>query len=558
MRYMNGVQFREGVEKAALKIASDLGTQVTIWWDDNVTTAGISNAGDIHLSNVADDAKVNQALLEKYVGYVVHELLHRLYTDFSARSCDQYIDALHNGVEDAWIEGKGITRKLTGNIAPLLTNLCNGMVAEAMIKVQDWANPDQYPFVLAMYCRDHANKVPLAQGLEPIFAEAKSRLAHCKDSYDTLAIAEWVAEQLQSLPKQASKKGAQKPSKGSNQASNGAGEGEGAESDSDGSSGADGQGEGQGEGQDGKQGGGQDGDQGDQQSGQQGNQQAGKATRPTRRTAMQVEPSLGDPTSQGGTGDSYSSVYVRVKPHTNAKNKPRDVSVNVPARLRFEVKKLFENSAHEEFQTNRRAGSVNVKALHKVGHSDALFKRRLETEGVDSAVVILLDVSGSMFYQNTVPKEGGGYDSIAAIDPSIKVCAALADSLKKAGAKVSILTFGDQVSVLKDFEDPTPKMLTRLSLVSEGGSTNDYSAIRYSHQLLSKRQEERKVLFVLTDGAGDQVSARSQCLAGDNLGITTIGVGILENVSKTYPQSIRINNLNDLGTASFKQIKLAA
>lgn len=547
MRYMNGVQFREGVEKAALKIASDLGTQVTIWWDDMVTTAGINHAGDLHLSNIPDDAKVNQALLEKYVGYVVHELLHRLYTDFTARDDDQYVDELHNAIEDAWIEGKGISLKLTGNIKPLLTNLSNGMVAEAMIQVHDWANPAQYPFALAMYCRDHADKVPLAQGLEPIFEEAKRRIAQCSNSYDTLSIAKWVAKQLQSLPKQASKKGAQKPSKGSNQASKGAGEGDGAASGSDGSSGADGQDEDQGEGQDSKQGDGRDGDQ----------PKAGQAQRPDGRKATPVEPSLGNPTSNG-SGDSYSSVYVRVKPHTNAKNKPRDVSVNVPARLRFEVKKLFENSAHEEFQTNRRAGSVNVKALHKVSHSDALFKRRLETEGVDSAVVILLDVSGSMFYHNTVPKEGGGYDNIAAIDPSIKVCAALADSLKKAGAKVSILTFGDQVSVLKDFEDPTPKMLTRLSLVSDGGSTNDYSAIRYSHQLLSKRQEERKVLFVLTDGVGDQVSARSQCLAGNNLGITTIGVGILENVSKTYPQSIRINNLNDLGTASFKQIKLAA
>jgi Mg-chelatase subunit ChlD len=555
MRYMNGVQFREGVEKAALKIASDLGTRVTIWWDDQVTTAGVNHAGDLHLSNVADDAKVSQALLEKYVGYVVHELLHCLYTDFSARSCDQYIDALHNGVEDAWIEGKGIALKLTGNIEPLLTNLCNGMAAEAMIKVQDWANPAQYPFVLAMYCRDHANNVPLADGLEPIFAEAKRRIPQCKSSNDTLKVAEWVAEQLQDLPKQPPKKGSQKPSKGSNQASKGQGEGEGAQSDSDGSSGSQGK-----DGQDGQDGTQQGTQQGGKQGTQQADQQVGHAKRPDGRKAMEVEPSLGDPKSTGGTGDSYSTCQVQVQPHVNSRSKPRDVSVNVPARLRFEVKKLFENSAREEFQTNRRAGSVNVKALHKVGLSDSLFKRRLETEGVDSAVVILLDVSGSMFYITRVPSDSApdGYENVSLIDPSIKVCAALADSLKRAGAKVSILTFGDAVSVLKSFDDPSPKMLQRLALVRDGGSTNDYTAIRYSHQLLMNRPEERKVLFVLTDGVGDQQSARSQCLAGDNLGITTIGVGILENISDTYPQSIRINNVNELGTASFKQIKLAA
>ena len=535
MRRMNGIQFREGVEKAIHKIASDLGTRVTVYWDDGVSTAGINNSGHLHLSNVPDDAVVTQALLEKYIGYGVHELLHRLYTDFSVRDSNQYVDTLHNAVEDAWIEGKGIDLNLTGNIKGLLTTLCNGMVAEAMVKVQDWSNPAQYPFVLAMYCRDHANKVPLAQGLEPIFAEAKSRIAACKNSEDTLRIAEWVFAHLKALPQTAPKKGSQKPSKGSNQASGEAGEGEGAEDGVDGSS----------------EGG---------QSGDEEGKEAGQATRPSTRNAMEVEPSVGDPKQSNGSGDTYSSAYVRVKPHINSKHKPRDLTVNVPARLRYEVKKLFENSANEEFQTNRRAGSVNVKALHKVGLSDAVFKRRLETEGVDSAVVILLDVSGSMFYGNHVPKADGsdGFDVMAAIDPSIKVCAALSDSLKKAGAKVSILTFGDAVSVLKAFDDPEAKMRERLSLVADGGSTNDYTAIRYSHQLLMGRPEKRKVLFVLTDGVGDQESARQQCIAGDNLGITTIGVGILENVSKTYPQSIRINNLHDLGTASFKQIKLAA
>ena len=535
MRRMNGIQFREGVEKAIHKIASDLGSRVTVYWTDGLSTAGINNNGDLHLSNVPDDAVVTQALLEKYIGYGVHELLHRLYTDFSVRDTHEYIDALHNAVEDAWIEGKGIDLNLTGNIKGLLTTLCNGMVAEAMVKVQDWSNPAQYPFVLAMYCRDHADKVPLAQGLEPIFAVAKKRIATCKNSDDTLQIARWVFDQLGRLPQTSSKTASQKPSKGSNQASGNAGEGEGAEDGADGSS------------------------EGGQSGGEDEGKEAGQAIRPTTRKAMEVEPSVGDPKQSNGSGDTYSSADVRFRPHINSKNQPRDLTVNVPARLRYEVKKLFENSAHEEFQTNRRAGSVNVKALHKVGLSDALFKRRLETEGVDSAVVILLDVSGSMFYGNQVPKEdGSGWDVISAIDPSIKVCAALSDSLKKAGAKVSILTFGDAVSVLKAFDDPEAKMRERLSLVADGGSTNDYTAIRYSHQLLMGRPEQRKVLFVLTDGVGDQQSARQQCIAGDNLGITTIGVGILENVSQTYPQSIRINNLNDLGTASFKQIKLAA
>jgi hypothetical protein len=54
------------------------------------------------------------------------------------------------------------------------------------------------------------------------------------------------------------------------------------------------------------------------------------------------------------------------------------------------------------------------------------------------------------------------------------------------------------------------------------------------------------------------MAVRQQCLAGNNLGITTIGIGIEQDVANVYPQSVRITDVGDLGTVSFKQIKLAA
>jgi len=49
-----------------------------------------------------------------------------------------------------------------------------------------------------------------------------------------------------------------------------------------------------------------------------------------------------------------------------------------------------------------------------------------------------------------------------------------------------------------------------------------------------------------------------QCRAGENLGITTIGIGILGDLSRMYKNNIYIDKLSDLADASFKQIKLAA
>ena len=205
MRHYRGYEFKRAVTLAIHKVCSDLGRDpVQIEWG-GTQSASISLRGHLKLANVKDDAVLTKADLMRYVGYGVHELLHWTYTNFDATqkgwSHSQYVAQLHNALEDAFIEHKGIKASLTGNIEELLTALINGVVAEAMVDVTDWSNPAQYPFVLAVYARKHATiKVPLAEGLQPIFAEAAKRLNNATDSFDTLAIAEWVFNQLSKIP----------------------------------------------------------------------------------------------------------------------------------------------------------------------------------------------------------------------------------------------------------------------------------------------------------------------------------------------------------------------
>lgn len=211
MKTYHGYQFKRAVVIGIHKICSDLGLRpVEVRWDAGAQTACINKSGSVILANVKDDAVLTQGDLMRYVGMAVHELLHWMYTDFdavhSAYAHGQYIAQLHNALEDAWIEGKGIKAGLTGNIEELLSALINGMVAEGLAYKSrrgepiDWSDPVQYPFVLAVYGRKHAKiKVPLALGLEPIFAEAVKRLNTCNTSWDTLEVAKWVFDQLNSI-----------------------------------------------------------------------------------------------------------------------------------------------------------------------------------------------------------------------------------------------------------------------------------------------------------------------------------------------------------------------
>jgi len=530
MKRYQGFQFRRAVEEATLKISKTLGLgKVRIFWTGAITTAGIDGGGDLYLADVDDDARLNDADLYKYMGFVVHELCHRAYTDFDvfARTNSDYLRSLHNAVEDAFIEHKAIDNKVTGNVTALLSDLIDRMVAESLATVSDWSNPAQYPFALAVYLRKHASvKVPLAQGLESIFADAALELdvvGEFATTVDTQAIAQRVFNRLNALaPKQ-------KPNGKPKAGDKGAGKGQ------DGPTGNDQQdGEGEGAGK----------------ADKAAQEDVGKASAPAANCQpMEVEPQQNDKANRYG-GHTYSRDAFLCKADYHVQRSPwADTAITVPAKLRYNLKTLFDNSGLEEFQRNRKSGAVNVHALTKVGQTDRLFKRRLEVDGIDTAVVIVLDVSGSMFDDDV----NRGRARVA-----VQATVALLDTLNKAQVACSVLTFGSNASVLKDWTCPTVKAIAKLGRLDAGGSTNDYFAVRYAHEMLLARTEERKIAFVITDGEGHAELTRAQVDTGTRLGITTIGLGIKHRVGHIYPQSVSVSVLSDLGNATFKQIKLAA
>jgi cobalamin biosynthesis protein CobT len=222
----------------------------------------------------------------------------------------------------------------------------------------------------------------------------------------------------------------------------------------------------------------------------------------------------------------------------------------IPAKLRYSVRKLFENSGYEEYQNNRKSGVLNVRALPTMAHNDRLFKRRKEHDGIDSAVTIVLDVSGSMFKSHS-PLNSKMYHAILATY-------ALLDTLSKAGVTTSVVTFGCEVSLLKDFNTPYQRVKPLLERITAGGGTQDYVALSYAHSLLLNRQEERKVCFLLTDGIGKADACKEQALSGERLGITTIGIGIRSDLTHIYKNAVTIDKVEDMGTVAFDKLKLAA
>lgn len=522
MKRYHGYQFKQAVEELTRKVAKEMNVTVSdIEWRSDISTAGTNNCGDIFFADVNDDATLYDIDVQRYVGFAVHELLHRKYTDFGINGDTEYIKQLHNACEDAWIEHTGIDANLTGNIGGLLTALLDQMVGEANATVDDWTDPRQYPFIFAVYLRRHLNcHVPVPEGLEPIIIKASQDILTCNSSRDTLRVAEWIMSQLRGLPNtppQSSKK----PSKNAPDEASGptSGEGEGGSSrlDKNPFSGT------------------------------------GKARAPTSDSANGVEPVNVAPKGKSGLG-SWSEVANVCRIERHVSDEWLSGSPSVPARLRYEVKRLFDNSGAEEFQRNRRSGALNVNALHKFGLTDKLFQRRHETDGIDSAVVICLDVSGSMFDDGAKNATFGCSDRIV---QAVMATRALLETLHKSQVATCVLTFGSSTAVVKPWSDHHNKAVPKLHGLRDGGGTNDYFAVRYAHKLLLNRPEQRKIAIVITDGQGRPAYVKRQCESGAQLGVTTIGIGIQMNVSSVYPNSVNVKTASDLGTVSFKQIKLA-
>jgi hypothetical protein len=522
---IRGFEARHGLETFAAVACSALTLPpVRVHWESGCATAAINQRGDLILSDIPDDAQVARAQFARWVGYVVHELLHRRYTDFTQHDGRPYVDALHNALEDAWIESRAIKSGLLGNIRAVLGELVDGMTREALASVQDWANPSKYPYSLAVFTRPHASvKTPVPATLLPIWREAARRVTLAQNSADTLDIAQWVFSQLR-LPEaqrdqqQDGQQGGKKDGKKDKQDDGQKAPGDAQEADQ----------------QDGQQ----DAQDGDQQApgAPQDAPDAGPAQVPGDRThTMDTEPTM-----EGGGGASFGPEGVRERPYMY--DDPRwPQAAPVPGSLRFQMRRLLESSATDDLESHRLSGSLDTRRLAASAWTGRVFARRTEEAGIDAAVAVLVDLSGSM----------SGERAMVAVPAAM----ALLEVAESAQAQTLGAVFGDEVAVFKKWAEPVRRVHPLARRLSIAGGTNDAYSIRWVHDQLLRHPAPRKILIVLTDGVGDREQARDQIRAGERLGIRTIGIGIQFDIEGVYgPGSPNVMTLADLAKVAFRSV----
>ena len=242
--------------------------------------------------------------------------------------------------------------------------------------------------------------------------------------------------------------------------------------------------------------------------------------------------------------------------------------------MKNKLRRAVMAKQQRDWDFGREFGRLDSKRLVAASQGvKQVWKRRTDREDYNTALTVLVDLSGSM--------HSSGKSWVA------RDCAiALSECFEGTGMSYRISGFcnkGGSVGhgkgnfhryerldhlLFKDFEDPLRVTRGSVFRIPEavGGNNSDYDFVDKELYDLSKRTEKRKILFVLSDGnvacQTDYCSTNHERLIKENIKhyyqkkrIATVGIGILDSsVKRIYDKSVVVNNVGELSGVMFKQL----
>jgi cobalamin biosynthesis protein CobT len=219
--------------------------------------------------------------------------------------------------------------------------------------------------------------------------------------------------------------------------------------------------------------------------------------------------------------------------------------------------------AHKFYRGGKKSGKIHGKNLYRAGlkgaeeYSQRVFRRKHETDTLDTSVCLLVDYSGSM---------NGGK-----IIQAVAAAQALGSALGTVGIPCQILGFTERggnctIPVFKEYDERYSQKVddAMTNATNILAHNNDGDAILWAYRGLVKRQSKRKVLVVLSDGApaglrgGDYYSYTQRVVKAieEEGEIEIAGIGIEDmNVEYIYKEHFTINGADQITEALLKTIK---
>lgn len=198
-----------------------------------------------------------------------------------------------------------------------------------------------------------------------------------------------------------------------------------------------------------------------------------------------------------------------------------------------------------------RRGRLDTGQLHRVAVSDPrVFRTKSERVGIDTAVHILLDCSGSM---------------VRRIHLACQACYAVASALEASRINIAVTAFPGTQTPDGSYSTIAPvirhgqKVNPNLDL-SPAGGTPMGEALWWVMQEMLMVKENRKIILVVTDGEPDSMMSATQALdQGRRAGFEIYGLGIVsQSVSELMPSKSKVvSSMSELPGAMFSLLEAA-
>lgn len=224
----------------------------------------------------------------------------------------------------------------------------------------------------------------------------------------------------------------------------------------------------------------------------------------------------------------------------------------------------------QSLEAPRRTGSriLNSKLTGIPCGNLNVYKRHVEQQEITAAISVIVDASGSMdryvdHQGNTYSNEYVNGTKLSRMMTHANTCAlAFAAGLNRNGIACEVSYYGlndgshQQLYIAKQYDQRPTK--TKF-LVHHSGSTPTGEMIMHSLSTLALRKENKKMLFVLTDGEpNNSASVTTAVQLATSLGIKVIPIGICTKMVRGFSEGefVTVNDPSQLTSALRDAIKL--
>ncbi len=587
------MKIKEAFPIVAQALGGRFGVKVVIGGSDACT-----DGKTVWLPAIAADSHLKEVAW----GFLVHEAAHVRFTEpFAARPGEELRNAIWNVLEDARVE-TAISRDYPGTRA-MLEETLNYMVREKRITApKDGDHPASVLMgYLLTYLRGNvlgqaaaaelvdeaeaAMEATFPQGVVTKLAAQMPRVVNLQSTAETLRMADDIVRLLE---EEAEKNepppdDAASPDESQDQASSEA-EGQGEQpSDGDDTSPDESQGQqsSEAEGQEGES----------TRENQQGEASEGDGKGESSEDAG-ISGNGGDPdaghgqdskadalraTLAAGEGDLPADAYaqvrnalieeaaqrpgiaplqvLRVDVESHRMSADKSGAIGESAKIRAALQGLVQSHRRDRAMWKRTGNRVSHSRLARVAVGDSrVFRKEITREAPNTAVDILVDLSGSM--------ASSGPSGVMA-DVALEAALALALGLEGvAGVSPAVSVFGspvfgnvyqDVLGVLVRHGERVRNRLDAFRLYADGSTPLAEALLALLPSLLARR-EERKQVIVVTDGdPNDSLAALEVIQAAEDVGVEMVGIGIgTDAVKSLFKRWTVIGSVTDLKKSLFE------